>query len=97
MAVRNSVATANTTHGFNALNTSAARGMLIERSSAFSNGLAGVRADGVGTVVRVTDTTIFGNATGMQSNAAGQIISIGNNRNRGNALDGSPTSNETQQ
>jgi hypothetical protein len=97
MAVRDSVATANTTHGFNALNTSAARGLMLERVSSFSNGLAGVRSDGAGTVVRITDATIFGNANGMQVNAGGTIVSIGNNRNAGNTVDGAPTSSVAQQ
>ncbi len=92
ITVRDSVASANSTQGFEALNTSGSNGLMIIGSAATSNGLAGIRSDGSGTIVRVTDTTVFANSTGLQVANSGQIISIGDIRNSGNPTAGAPTS-----
>lgn len=92
MSIRNSYAAANTTQGFEALNTNGAAGLFVSGSSAVSNGLGGIRADGAGTIVRVADTTVYANGTGLVVAASGQIISLGDIRNNGNASNGAPTS-----
>ncbi|HXU29276.1 MAG TPA: right-handed parallel beta-helix repeat-containing protein [Thermoanaerobaculia bacterium] len=92
ITVSNSVASANSTSGFEALNTNAAIGLMVTNSTATSNGIAGVRSDGLGTIVRVTDTTLFGNANGLQTANGGQIISGGDIRNLGNTTGGTPNS-----
>ncbi len=92
IAVSNTVATANSSNGFEALNTSGAVGLSISRSSSISNGVGGVLADGAGTIVRITDSTIFANVTGLAVANSGQIISIGDVRNNGNVTNGMPTS-----
>ncbi|HEV7668812.1 MAG TPA: right-handed parallel beta-helix repeat-containing protein [Thermoanaerobaculia bacterium] len=95
--VRNSIATANTTSGFEALNTGAAIGLMVTGSTASSNGIAGIRSDGASTVVRVTDTTLFANPNGLQVANTGQIISGGDIRNLGNTTAGAPNSSVVPQ
>lgn len=92
MSIRNSYAAANTTQGFEALNTNGAAGLFVSGSSAVSNGLGGIRADGAGTIVRVADSTVYANGTGLVVANTGQIISLGDIRNNGNASNGAPTS-----
>lgn len=53
---------------------------------------AGVSATGASAVVRLSDTSINGNAVGLSTASGGQIVSYNNNRLRGNTTDGAPTS-----
>ena len=53
---------------------------------------AGVAATGANAVLRLSDTSVNGNALGLSSATGGQIISYNNNRLRGNTADGIPTS-----
>ncbi len=92
MSIRDSYAAANSTQGFEALNTNGAAGLFVSGSSSVSNGLGGIRADGVNTIVRVADTTVYANGTGLVTANSGQIISHGDIRNGGNATNGAPTS-----
>ncbi|MEP7010542.1 MAG: right-handed parallel beta-helix repeat-containing protein [Acidobacteriota bacterium] len=93
MSISNSYAAANSTQGFEALNTGGSAGLMVSGSSSVSNGMGGVRADGLNTVLRVTDSTLFANGTaGMVTANSGQIISSGDVRNVGNGALSSPTS-----
>jgi hypothetical protein len=53
---------------------------------------AGVAASAAGAVVRLSDTSVNGNALGLSTASGGQIVSYNNNRLRGNTVDGTPTS-----
>jgi hypothetical protein len=57
----------------------------------------GARADGALAAVRLTDTLIAANSTGLSNLNGGQIVSFGNNRNDGNGTNGAPTSTVAQQ
>ena len=61
--------------------------VLISENSSF-----GLTASGSGSVIRLSGSTVSGNLQGIYAINAGQVISFGNNRNRGNLADGAPTS-----
>jgi hypothetical protein len=72
----------------------------IDRSNIINNGI-GIKAAVATALVRVSDSTITGNTTGLSyatmlpppaPDTPGQIISYNNNRLRGNTTDGAPTS-----
>jgi hypothetical protein len=78
-----------TTTGVNALGTAS-----VDLHSSRINfaTVSGVTATGANAVVRLSDTSINGNAVGLTTATSGQIISYNNNRLRGNTVDGAPTS-----
>lgn len=51
----------------------------------------GVLADGATATVRLSNSNIFANTTGLSTANGGSIISYNNNRLRGNTTDGAPT------
>lgn len=59
-----------------------------------ANGGVGLKTSQPSAVVRLSDSTITGNSTGILA-TTGQIISYGNNRIRGNGVDGVPSSTVT--
>jgi hypothetical protein len=94
--VTNSVASGNTVHGFLAMGTAAGPAQLtLESSVASNNASNGVRSFQAGAVIRLSNTLITGNLTGL-SVSSGEIISAGNNSVFGNGTDGSPTSTVPQ-
>ena len=67
--------------------------LFVNRSAIVNNGSNGIRSEGAATArVRISDTTITGNATGLSIGAPAQVISFGNNRIDGNGVNGAPTS-----
>jgi hypothetical protein len=91
------VATSNTSFGFHARSTAAACEINLQRSTASHNGGAAIRSEGAAATVRLSETGIFANATGLASVGGGQLVSFGNNRNGGNTVAGAPTSTVAQQ
>ncbi len=91
--VRDSSASGNAVNGFTALSPSAAAiaEITLEGSSASNNGFTGVRAVGVGAIIRMSNTTVSGNARGIKGASGGTLVSFGNNHVAGNGNDGSPT------
>jgi hypothetical protein len=68
----------------------------VDRSNFFGNGI-GVKAAVATALVRLSDTTVTANTTGLSTTATppdlpGQIVSYNNNRLRGNTTDGAPSS-----
>jgi len=51
----------------------------------------GILADGATATVRLSNSNIFANTTGLSTATGGSIISYNNNRLRGNTTDGAPT------
>jgi hypothetical protein len=60
----------------------------IESSLAAHNGGVGVLAAGTNAVVRLSNTTVTANATGLDVQDGGNILSFGNNRLFGNTING---------
>ncbi len=67
---------------------------LVNRSVIANNGSNGIRVDGAGAVVRVSDSTITGNAVGLSIGVGGSIVSFSNNRITANDVNGVPSSTE---
>jgi hypothetical protein len=61
--------------------------VMINRASLSAAGL-GVRSDGPATTVRIGDSEIFGNVTGVAAVNGGTLQSYGNNQLNGNTTDG---------
>jgi len=82
--VTQSVASGNVLHGYSAFSNTATTAVLaLDDSPATHNGTNGVIADGIGSIVRIANMLIFGNATGVNNNG-GSMVSWQNNRILGN-------------
>lgn len=57
---------------------------------------AGIKSNGAASKVLISDNDISGNGTGLESANSGSIASFGNNRIKGNVVNGPPTSVEEQ-
>ena len=62
-----------------------------------NNAGQGLTSQGAGATIRMSDTSIYGNSLGIQSNLGGAIISFINNRVSGNVTDGAPTTTQLMQ
>jgi hypothetical protein len=90
VAVRDSIATANSTAGFICASASTDAIMTLERSTSSMNG-RGVRTEGSAlSRLRITDCAITDNSIQGIDPAAGNITSWGNNYVDGNAVEGVP-------
>jgi hypothetical protein len=65
--------------------------LMIANSDFTGNTSRGIAADGVGATLRVAESNITGNATGVQATTSAKINTYGNNRNDGNNSDGAFT------
>lgn len=93
VTVFDSVAAGNSFSGFTG--TMSAGGAVvdlsIDRSVSANNGTTGVAAGGSLTTVRISNMTINGNGTGLQSVSSGVLASYANNQVDGNTSDGAPS------
>jgi hypothetical protein len=62
--------------------------LTLERTRLLNNFKAGIRAGGQGTTLRVTDSTVTGNATGLAFATGAALLSAGNNLVEGNGVNG---------
>ncbi len=90
--VRNSVASTNSGNGFAVIGGANPVQLMLDNVISSENTLAGVLAQGSAAVIRMSGSTLSGNAQGIQTTTGGQVISFGNNRNSGNVSNGAPTS-----
>lgn len=98
VTVRDSVASAsNVGNGFVALSSSAPAQMFITNSISSGNASAGVYSSGASTTIYISNVSTYNNTQGLGTTSGGQLISFGNNSNRGNLGDGAPTSTIGQQ
>ncbi|MBV9636400.1 MAG: hypothetical protein JOZ40_17400 [Methylobacteriaceae bacterium] len=90
MTIRDSTSAGNTSNGI--VGTTVAGGpaivMMIDRSASSHNGGFGILADGPLTTIRVGDSSIAGNATGVGVSNGGVLQSYGTNQINGNSNDG---------
>ena len=69
----------------------------LNDSAVVNNGSNGIRSEGAATArVRISNTAITGNATGLSIGAPAQVVSFGNNQISGNGVNGAPTSTEAE-
>jgi hypothetical protein len=91
VSVENSIVSGQSGNGIKALQPVGGQGILvtIDSSNVSNNSAVGLLGDGTGATMRVGDTTIAGNATGISRLNSSQIKSYGDNRLNGNtAADG---------
>ncbi len=91
VTVTNSTASGSTTNGFVTVAASAAVELNLESSVASSNLNAGIRSEGITSIIRISNMVSTDNGVGLQAVGTGQIRSFGNNRVEGNTTDGAPT------
>lgn len=89
--VRNSVSAGNGGVGILAQDPGSTSVRVMVSHTTSAKNAIGVSSEGAGAVIRIGDSTISGNTTGLSA-SAGQIISYGSNRVDGNGSDGAPTS-----
>ena len=65
-------------------------GVMVSNTQSVNN-INGIVSDGATTTVRVVDSTIIGNVTGLSTVSSGALLSYGNNKVRANATDGAFT------
>jgi hypothetical protein len=70
---------------------------LLLQNSIISHNVVGVRSAGAGSEIRVTNTSIYQNTTGIQPAAGGTIISYGDNVLSNNATNGAFSSTDARQ
>jgi hypothetical protein len=69
----------------------AAINVMVDTVTVSNNVGFGIRSVGAGATIRVTNSTVTGNATGLGSASAGALLSYQNNNVSGNTADGAPT------
>ena len=97
LEIHDSATTQSSFSGLTANGTLGPAQIFAERVVTSSNGTTGVQSNGSQAIVRISDCTIYNNATGLQASASGQIVTSVNNRIRGNGADGAPTGTEPVQ
>ncbi len=96
--VAESFLSGNATTGVQAKTAGASAAVNLQRCIVADNGV-GVLSDQTGggsTTLRLSETMVTGNTTGLQGVAGGAIVSFGNNQVSGNATNGAPTSTVPQ-
>ena len=92
ITVSESVAARNGNNGISIVSASAPTSVMVRGSIISSNARSGLLALDTAATIRVTKSTITGNATGLNTASGGTIVSFGNNSIAGNTADGAPTS-----
>lgn len=94
VVIRNSVISGNLSNGVLAVSTGTAAKVAIDSSTVSSNGsdasAGGIKSEGAGGLVRISNNLITDNTNGLLMASGGKIISYGDNRVDGNAVDGTP-------
>jgi Right handed beta helix region len=88
VAITNSTASGNS-HGFHAQGTTCEVNLVDCASS--NNRTTGIRAASATATIRLSQSTVTGNVTGLQTASGGQIVSFGDNVVSGNTINGIPT------
>ncbi|PWW03467.1 hypothetical protein DFR52_101148 [Hoeflea marina] len=93
VAVHDTSLSGNRDVGLLVVAASSAANVMIDNVTIEGNAsVAGIRADGTAGTVRMSNSNVTGNSTGMQTVNSGKIQSYGNNHVDGNGTDGAPTS-----
>jgi hypothetical protein len=93
-SISNSVVSQNATHGIGA---EAGAKISIDGCKVTFNGSNGVDANGAATLIRISDSVVFGNTGAGLGLSGGVIRSFGNNRLLGNGSDTNPSNTDLQQ
>jgi hypothetical protein len=90
--VSESSASSNKNNGFLAVSTSALAEIDVTHSVTANNGTNGIATNGANALIRIANTSIFDNTTGINTGAGGTIISSSpaTSANSGNGTPGGP-------
>ena len=94
--VRNSTVS-NGAFGFHVKSTAAAAELNIAESQAANQTAAGMRSEGALATLRLSDSSVNNNGSGLVSLGGGAVLSFGNNQIAGNTNNGAPTGVLAQQ
>ena len=94
--VRNSTVS-NGAFGFHVKSTAAAAELNVANSQAANQTAAGIRSEGALATLRLSDSSVHDNGTGLVSIGGGALLSFGNNQIAGNTTNGAPTGALSQQ
>jgi hypothetical protein len=89
MTVKDSVLASNINDGIIAVTPAggAPIGIMVSNSASTNNGF-GIRSIGPNVTVRVENTKVIGNSTGLSFSSGGALLTFGNNAVRANGIDG---------
>ncbi len=93
MSVRDSTLANNRGSGINS-SAGTTIALMVDRDTISSNFQNGVLSSGGNSLVRIFNSSVFGNATGVASAAGGVVHSYKNNAINGNGADGTPITQE---
>lgn len=90
MTIADSVAGGNSQDGIVATTTAGHSpiGVMVKNTKSSNNGSFGIRSIGPNVTVRVSNSTVIGNGTGLASASGGALLTFGNNEVRANGSDG---------
>jgi hypothetical protein len=88
VTVRDSVSASNSANGFLAFSTAQPVELNLESVVSTHNGTNGIKSEGPGAVVRLSNVTVVSNNTGLTTASGGTFLSFGNNKVAGNAPGG---------
>ena len=88
VTIADSAINGNTNEGILASATGTGAVAVMVSNTQSVNNINGIVSDGANTTVRVVDSTIIGNVTGLSTQNGGALLSYGNNKVRANATDG---------
>ena len=98
VTIRNSTVSGSSAFGIYALESGGGvTNVVVEGSTSASNGTFGIGSNGVNSTVRMRNSTVGGNGTGIAIAGSGKLISLGGNSVRGNTANGAFTATEAQQ
>jgi len=98
VTIRNSVVSGGSAFGIYAVDGGGGvTNVTVEGSTSTNNTTFGIGSNGVNSFVRVRNSTVNGNGTGLQIAGSGKLISNGGNVVRGNTANGAFTATEAQQ
>lgn len=93
VTIADTTAAGSTIHGFVSLGNGGLVQMMLNNVVATNNLSEGVRSVGMNSDIRIGNSVVTANGTGLNTVSGGQIFSYGNNLVNGNTLaDGTPTS-----
>jgi hypothetical protein len=93
----NTTIASNTAFGLLVQSNAAAAEANVSSSQSTNNVAAGIKSDGTLATIRLDDTTVTGNGSGLVSARSGAVLSFGTNRIAGNGVNGAPTGPLSQQ
>jgi hypothetical protein len=94
VTLRDTIVSGSGSNGIQATSSSSVASVMVDRTSVSSNAGAGVNANGTQATVRIGNSTITNNVTGVSATSGGTLRTYKNNQINGNLSDGTPIINQ---